>query len=38
MRALHDHHAVQDGERPPAEWEARQRQKEAWLPEVEWRS
>jgi hypothetical protein len=29
--------AVQGGERPPADWEARQRELEAWLRDVGWR-
>lgn len=30
--------AEQDGEQPPADWEARRRQMEAWLRETGWRA
>jgi hypothetical protein len=30
--------AAQSGERPPADWEARQREMEVWLRQVGWRS
>jgi hypothetical protein len=30
--------AAQDGERPPVDWGARQREREAWLRQVGWRT
>ena len=32
------HAAAQEGERPPADWDARQHEKETWLRQVGWRT